>query len=172
MEGGIPWAWVILGLITLQRLAELVLAKRNTARLLAKGGTEAGAGHYPLIVLLHAAWLLVLWLLVPGDSPIGMPFLIAAVLLQGLRYWVIATLGPYWTTRIITLPDAPLIASGLYRFLKHPNYVVVVLEIALIPLIFGAWEIAAVFSVLNAIALAIRIRAEDEALRPRRDASR
>lgn len=167
----LPWAWIILTLITLQRLAELFLAKRNTARLMARGGTEVGATHYPLIMVLHAAWLAALWLVVPGDAALSAPFLIAAITLQGARYWVISTLGPYWTTRIITVPEAPLIDKGPYRFVKHPNYIVVVMEIALIPLIFGAWKVAIIFSVLNAIMLAIRIRAENEALAVRRVSS-
>ena len=96
-----------------------------------------------------------------------MPLLIAYVLLQGLRFWVMGTLGPYWTTRIITLPDTPLITGGPYRFLRHPNYVVVTLEVALLPLVFGAWHIAAVFTVLNALMLRTRIRAENAALRGR-----
>ncbi len=167
MDGALPWAWIILALLTLQRVVELGVARRNTARLVAQGGQEVGAAHYPLIVLLHAAWLLALWVMVPKNSDLVMPALIAAVLLQFLRYWVISTLGPYWTTRIITVPDAPLVRRGPYRFLKHPNYVVVVLEIAIVPLIFAAWEIALVFSVLNAVVLTIRIRAENAALQDR-----
>jgi methyltransferase len=159
---------IIVGLVALQRLGELVLATRNTRALLSRGGVEHGAGHYPLIVLLHAAWLLALLFLVPADAPLSWFWLAVFVVLQGLRAWVVASLGPYWTTRIITLPDAPLVRRGPYRLLRHPNYVVVAAEIVVLPLVFGAWPIALVFSVLNAVMLAWRIRTEEQALAPRR----
>lgn len=157
----------ILGLVTLQRLGELLLSRRNTQRLLAKGAHEVGAGHYPLIVALHAAWLAGLWYLVvaEGHAAIDWGWLVLFVVLQGLRVWVIATLGPRWTTRIIVLPDAPLITTGPYRFMPHPNYMVVAAEILVLPLVFGLVWYAAVFSLLNAIVLWIRIRAEEAALR-------
>jgi methyltransferase len=153
----------VLAFVTLQRLAELVLSARNTRALLARGAYEVGAGHYPFMVLLHAAWLGGLWLLARNLPANGVLVLLYA-LLQVLRVWVIATLGDRWTTRIIVLPGAPLVRSGPYRFLSHPNYAVVAAEIALLPLVFGLAEYAVIFSVLNGILLLWRIRAEDRAL--------
>jgi methyltransferase len=158
----------VLGLVVLQRLAELILAQRNTRRLLAKGAVEVGRGHYPLIVALHAAWIAVLALTVPADAPASWPLLGLFLVLQAARIWVIASLGPYWTTRIITLTAAPLVRRGPYRWLRHPNYLVVALEIAVLPLAFGAVWIALVFSLLNAVLLWHRIRVEAEALAGRR----
>jgi len=156
-------AFLILALVTLQRLGELLLAERNTRRLLAKGAHEVGRGHYPFIVAIHAGWLVALWLLGPGP-PVNVVPLILYVALQIARIWVIATLGERWTTRIIILPGAPLVRSGPYRWLDHPNYLIVVAEIAVLPLVFGLPVVAAFFSVLNAIALWVRIREENKAL--------
>jgi len=155
--------FVILALVTLQRLGELWLSNRNTRRLLANGAQEVGASHYPLIVAVHAAWLIALWWLAPGQ-PIAWPWLALYVLLQAARIWVLVSLGSRWTTRIIVLPDAPLVKAGPYRFVSHPNYVVVVAEIAVLPLVFGLWPVSLIFSALNAVVLAIRIRAENRAL--------
>jgi methyltransferase len=157
-------AVVILALVTLQRLAELVIARRNTRKLLARGAVEHSSGHYPLIVAVHALWLASLWWLAPGQ-PIVWPLIALFLLLQLLRIWVLATLGERWTTRIIVLPGKALVRRGPYRFLSHPNYLVVVVEIAVLPLAFALWEIALLFSLLNAAALAIRIRAEERALK-------
>lgn len=155
---------LILAFVTLQRLGELVLARRNTARLLARGGQEAGAGHYPLIVLLHAAWLAGLWLLGLNQTT-NLFWLGVFVVLQLLRLWVIATLGERWTTRIIVLPEAPLVAAGPYRFVSHPNYCVVAAEILVLPLVFGLVWYGVVFSLLNGLVLWLRIRTEDAALK-------
>ena len=157
-------AALVLALVTLQRLAELVVARRNTRALLARGAYEASPGHYKLIVAVHAAWLAALWWLAPGKA-ISWPLLGLFLLLQMARLWVLATLGVRWTTRIIVLPDAPLVARGPFRFLRHPNYAVVVAEIAVLPLAFGLWQVALIFSVLNAAVLAIRIKAEEKALK-------
>lgn len=157
------WSVVVLALVTLQRLGELVLARRNTRRLLAQGAREVAPEHYPLLVAMHAAWLAGLWWLA-WDRPIQWPWLIVFLVLQGLRVWVLATLGCRWTTRIIVLPGAPLVARGPYRFLSHPNYAVVIGEIAALPLAFGLWAYAAAFSLLNAVVLTVRIRAENAAL--------
>lgn len=157
-------AVAILAFVTLQRLAELAVARRNTRRLLARGAHEAGAGHYFLIVALHGAWLAGLWWLAPG-RPVIWPFAVAYFLLQPLRLWVLASLGGRWTTRIIILPGAPLVRTGPFRLLRHPNYTIVVAEIALLPLAFGLWEMALLFSLLNAAVLTVRIRAEQGALR-------
>lgn len=156
-------AVALLAFVTLQRVAELALARANTARLLAKGAREHGGGHYSLIVAVHVAWLASLWWMAPG-RPIDVPLLLFFLVLQAGRVWVIRTLGPRWTTRIIVLPDAPLIDGGPYRFVRHPNYLVVIGEIAVLPLVFGLWQVALLFSLLNAAVLAIRIRAENKAL--------
>jgi methyltransferase len=160
-------AGVILGLVTLQRLGELVLSRRNTERLLAQGAREAAPGHYPLIVALHAAWLVGLWYLAVWRPGVGVNWgwLLVFVILQGLRVWVIATLGQRWTTRIIVLPGAPLVREGPYRFVSHPNYIIVAAEILVLPLCFGLVWYGIIFSVLNALVLWIRIRAEAAALR-------
>lgn len=156
-------AAAILALVTLQRLAELVLAKRNTDVLIAEGAHEAAPGHYPLIVAVHAAWLAALWWLAPG-RPILWPLIGLFVLLQLARLWVLATLGRRWTTRIIVLPGAPLVTAGPFRLVRHPNYLVVIGEIAVLPLAFGLWEVALAFSIANGIVLWIRIGAEERAL--------
>lgn len=159
----------VLAFVVAQRLAELVWSARNTRRLLARGATEVGARHYPLFVLLHGSWLLALALTVPAATPPHWPLLGVFALLQLLRIWVVATLGAYWTTRIITLETAPLVQAGPFRWLRHPNYAVVVGELAVLPLAFGAWQIALVWSLLNALLLWHRIRIENAALQPRRN---
>jgi len=153
----------ILALVTMQRLGELVLAQHNTRRLRTLGAIEVGASHYPVLVSMHAAWLTALWIW--GHAQPVDPFLLAGfVLLQGLRWWVLSTLGPRWTTRIIVLPGAPLVAEGPYRYMSHPNYAVVATEIALLPLALHLPWVALIFSILNAAMLAVRIRAEQHAL--------
>ena len=160
--------YLILLLVALQRLIEVVYAERNTRALLARGAVEIGRAHYPLIVLLHAAWLTAIVLLLPQDATIHWIPLALFVLLQLARVWVIATLGPYWTTRIISLESAPLVRKGPYRFVRHPNYLVVAGEIAALPLAFGEIPVAIVFTLLNAAMLWWRIRQEDRALAGRR----
>lgn len=154
----------LLAFVTLQRLAELIHARRNTAALLARGGREIGASHYPFMVSMHAAWLAGLWLL-GHDRPVSVFWLTIFMLLQLLRVWVLATLRGRWTTRIIVLPDAPRIVTGPYRFLNHPNYVIVTGEIAALPLAFGLPAFAALFTILNAAMLYVRIHAESRALK-------
>jgi methyltransferase len=156
-------AVVILALVTIQRLGELWLSNRNTKRLLARGAHEVGAGHYPLIVAVHALWLAALWWLAPGRA-VSWFWLALFILLQLARVWVIATLGPRWTTRIIVVSDAPLIRGGPYRFVNHPNYVVVAGEIVVLPLVFGLLNVALVFTFLNAAVLTLRIAEENKAL--------
>lgn len=160
-------AWVVLALLTAQRLLELVYAQRNTKALLARGAVEHGRAHYPLMVGIHAGFLLALWLSTAPDAPMLWPLLLVFMALQLARLWVLATLGPYWTTRIISSPDFPRITGGPYRLVRHPNYWVVTLEILTIPLIFGHLQIAALWSVLNAGILFIRIRTENIALNQR-----
>lgn len=156
-------AIVILTLVTVQRLGELFVARRNTARLLAQGGVEHGAAHYPAIVALHAAWLGGLWWLA-WDRPVQVGWLAAYLVLQALRAWVLLTLGRRWTTRIIVVPGEALVRRGPYRFVPHPNYLVVAGEIAVLPIVFGLPLYALAFTVLNAIALAVRLKAETRAL--------
>jgi methyltransferase len=165
------WAYLIIALVAVQRLAEVAYAEKNTRALLARGAVEVGRAHYPLIVLLHAAWLVAILYFLPSPVAIDWIALGVFIVLQGLRVWVLATLGPYWTTRIITLPGAPLVRKGPFRFIRHPNYTVVVCEIAVLPLVFGEITVAIVFSVLNAIILFWRIRQEAAALAARRAAA-
>jgi methyltransferase len=161
--------WLIVA-VAVQRLAELLLARRNTENLLAAGGRETGAGHYKLIVALHGGWLVAIFLTVAPDATVNWWLIGAFAVLQAGRIWVIASLGRYWTTRIVTLPGAPLIHGGPYRWMRHPNYLIVAGEIALLPLAFGAWEIALGFSIANLAVTAWRIKIEDQALESRRAA--
>jgi methyltransferase len=153
----------ILALVTLERVIELPIAHANTKRLRAAGGYEVAPGHYPLIVALHAAWLLTLWWLAPGQ-PVSLPLFALFGMVELGRIWVLFTLGQRWTTRIIVVPGETLICRGPYRLLNHPNYAVVIAEIALLPLVFGLWRTAIIFSLLNAVLLTIRIREESRAL--------
>jgi methyltransferase len=156
-------AVAILGFVTLQRLLEMRLADSHSRKLLAQGGVEHGREHYPFIVALHAAWLAALWWWAPGRT-ISIPLLVLFAALQIGRVWVIRSLGDRWTTRIIVKPGAPLVRRGPYRFVNHPNYLIVAAEIAVLPLVFGLCQIAVLFSALNAIVLTVRIRAENRAL--------
>lgn len=156
-------ALAILAFVTLQRLGELVLARRNTALLMARGAVEVAPRHYKLIVGVHAAWLAGLWWLGLGRD-VNLAWLAVFAVLQLLRVWVLVTLGPRWTTRIIVLPGEPLVHNGPYRFLSHPNYCVVAGEIIVLPLVFGLVWYGVAFTILNAAVLAIRITAENRAL--------
>ena len=155
-------------LVALQRLLELALSRRHERLLLARGAIERGREHYPLIVTLHVLWLLstlVEGLLRGPELPTLWPIPLALFLLvQPLRYWAILSLGDYWNTRILVVPGAELVRRGPYRYFRHPNYVVVVVEIAAFPLIFGSWVTALVFSMLNAALLYVRIKEENRAL--------
>jgi methyltransferase len=157
----------VLGLVAAARLLELWLARRHTRALLAAGAVEIGAGHYPLFVLLHGSWLLAIAITAPHDRPPVWELLAAFVLLQAARAWVVLSLGRFWTTRIITLPGAPLVRSGPYRWLRHPNYWVVSLEIAVLPLAWHSPVVALIWSALNALLLRHRIRLEQTALASR-----
>lgn len=163
--------WLVLA-VALQRIAELVIARRNTARLLAEGGVEIGRGHYLPIVILHSAWLIVVFIRVPPDAPVSYWLIVVFLLLQLARVWVIASLGRFWTTRIITLPSAPLVKRGPYRWIRHPNYLVVALELATLPLAFSDWIVALAFTAGNGVLMGIRIPAENQALELRRPQSR
>jgi methyltransferase len=164
---GLTAAEIILALVTTQRTAELVLSYRNTSRLIARGAVEVAPQHYPLVVAVHALWLIALWTF-GHDQPVNMIALFVYLALQGLRFWVMRTLGARWTTRIIVLPGQPLVSSGPYRFLTHPNYAVVAGEIATLPLVVGLPWLAVLFTVLNGGVLLIRVRAENRALEPAR----
>lgn len=161
MDQHLP-ALAFIAFLLLQRGAELVLARRNTRRLLARGAVEHGAGHYPLIVAMHAAWLLAIAVL-GWSNPVHLGWLAAFAVLQILRVWVLLSLGSRWTTRIIVL-DEPLVARGPYRWVSHPNYMVVIAEIVVAPMVLGLWPVAAVFTILNALMLRVRIRKEARAL--------
>ena len=162
-------AYGIIALVVLQRAGELVLANRNTQKLKAQGAVEIGAGHYRFIVLLHMAWLMAVLWMIPFPVVIYWSWILVFLLLQALRVWVIASLGPYWTTRIISLPGMPLVKRGPYRFIRHPNYLVVAGEILVLPLAFGETLVAIVFSIANAAVLYWRIRQEETGLAPRRE---
>ena len=154
---------VLLAAVTAQRLGELVLAAHNTRRLKAQGAYEVAPGHYPLIVLLHGVWLAGLWWLA-WDRPLSLWLAALFLGIEGLRVWVLMSLGARWTTRIIILPGAPLVRRGPYRFIPHPNYTVVAAEILVLPLAFGLVTYALAFTALNAAILFVRIRAENAAL--------
>jgi methyltransferase len=159
---------LILSLVTAQRLIELYIARRNTNRLIAKGGFEVGSGHYPLIVLLHGIWLAGLWYLAIS-AEVSWPWIMAYLVLEAARGWIIAALGNRWTTRIIVVPGETLVDNGPYKYFRHPNYMVVAGEIFILPMAFGIWWYAIVFAVLNAAVLWFRIKAEDDALKPLRE---
>ncbi|MCB2107211.1 MAG: hypothetical protein KDE14_05895 [Rhodobacteraceae bacterium] len=163
------WAWTLLAVVVAERVGELYIARRNTARLLADGGYEVGEGHYPVIVGVHMVWFVALgvWL-ATGSRPFVFGWFGVFAVAQILRAWVMLSLGKYWTTRIIVVPTAPLIRRGPYRWLAHPNYLIVVIEIFTLPMVFGAWLPAVVFSLANGVVLWVRISAEDEALASRR----
>jgi methyltransferase len=153
---------LLIALVLIQRLLELALARRNTALLLARGGHEAGAGHYKLIVALHAAWFLSL-VIFGWDAEVPLGWFAIYLLLQVFRAWILVSLGPRWTTRIVVI-DEPLVRRGPYRFLAHPNYMLVAAEIAVVPLALGLPIVALVFTLLNGAVLAYRIHVESRAL--------
>jgi methyltransferase len=164
------WFTVLVAAVALERLAELVVARRNERWSRGRGAVETGAGHYPVMVALHtgllAGALLEVWL---GHRPfipaLGWPMFVLVLAAQGLRWWCIATLGPQWNTRILVVPGLPRVERGPYRFLPHPNYVAVVVEGFALPLVHTAWITAVTFTALNAVLLRVRIAAEDSALR-------
>lgn len=156
--------YFVVGILVVQRLAELFIARRNHRELVARGGIEVGRRHYPLLVALHAGWLLALLGTIDPGAPLSIPLFAVFVLLEGGRVWVLATLGPLWTTRVIVVPGGRRIRTGPYRYVNHPNYLIVCGEIAVVPLMFGAWQLAVIASVLNLLVLHTRIRVENKAL--------
>ena len=159
--------FTILALVTLQRLVELYIARRNTKRLLDNGGIEVSSGHYPLIVLFHAIWLGGLWYMVWSET-VSWPLALAYLVLQAARGWIIAALGSRWTTRIIVVPGETLSVAGPYKYFRHPNYMIVAAEIFILPLVFSMWWYAIIFGCINLALLFWRIREEERALKPLR----
>jgi methyltransferase len=161
------WAQILFAYVVIQRTAELAYANANTRRLLAEGGREYGAEHYPLFIVLHTGWLMAIALFgQPTERP-DMLLLNIFVASQTFRFWTLASIGRWWTTRIISAPHFPTVKRGPYRFTKHPNYALVVVEIAILPLILGAPAMALTFSLLNAMLLWWRIRVENVVLAER-----
>jgi methyltransferase len=167
---GLGFFTVLVALVGLERLAELVVSRRNAAWSLEQpGGFETGRGHYPVMVVLHTGLLVGMlveaWVVRPDvAAALAGTMLVLVVASQGLRWWCIATLGRRWNTRVIVVPELPLVRSGPYRFLGHPNYVAVVVEGFALPLVHAAWVTALVFSVANAALLTVRLRVENSAL--------
>lgn len=163
------WFTVLIGAVAVERLAELVLSRRHAAWALERGGVESGAGHYPVMVVLHSGLLLgalaEVWL--SGRDFVSWGWLMVALVAgsQALRWWCIATMGPRWNTRVIVIPGMPLVTSGPYRWLSHPNYLAVVVEGAALPLVHQAWWTAGVFTLANVALLSRRLRVENAALR-------
>ena len=160
----------ILSAVALQRLAELLYSNRNTKKLLTEGGKEVGQSHYPVMIAIHTGWLFTITAFVVladthfVDDLIIWPLIGVYGLVQVGRFWVLYSLGRYWSTKVIDLPEAPLIRKGPYRWIKHPNYLIVVFEVAILPMALQMWGIALVFSILNAGILAWRIQVENRAL--------
>jgi methyltransferase len=165
----VTWYVVLVLAVGLERLAELVVSRRNAAWSIRRGGREFGTGHYRVMVALHIALLagcLVEVVLAgrPFVPALGWPMLAVVVASESLRWWCIATLGPQWNTRVIVVPDLGRVTTGPYRWLRHPNYVAVVAEGIALPLVHAAWITALGFTVLNAAVLRVRIATEDAAL--------
>lgn len=155
-------AILFIGYIIVERLIELPIANRNTKRLLEQGGVEHSSGHYPLIVAVHVGWIIAM-VGFGHDNAVNFIWLGVYVVLQVLRIYIIGTLGRRWTTRIIVVPGETKVAKGPFAVLPHPNYLLVIAEILVAPLVLGLWEVAAIFSALNAMVLTIRISAEERA---------
>jgi methyltransferase len=163
----------LIALVAAERLYELAINRRHERRLRAQGAVEVGAGHYPVMAALHTALLLaapaeVLLLERPFSPWLGLPMLALVAVTMAVRYWVIATLGERWTTRVLVLPGAPLVGGGPYRWLRHPNYLAVAVEVPALALVHGAWVTALAFGLANLAVLAVRLRAEERALAPLR----
>lgn len=165
------WALIVFAYVIIQRLAELVYANANTRRLLAEGGREHGARHYSLFIVLHSGWLAAIALFAAPTTVPDMLLLSIFVASQAFRFWTLASIGRWWTTRIISAPHFPRVRRGPYRFIKHPNYALVVVEIAVLPLLFGAPATAITFSILNFVLLWWRIRIENDVLTERGSAT-
>lgn len=159
-----PPLYLVVAFLVAQRLGELVHSRRNHRALAAQGAIEVGREHYAAMVALHAGWLLALLVTIDPRAAVSLPLLAVFVLLQCARVWVLATLGSRWTTRVVVLPGATRIRSGPYRYVDHPNYVIVCGEMAVVPLMFGAPILAACATLLNLLVLRARLRVENAAL--------
>jgi methyltransferase len=165
----VTWYVTFLAVLALERIVELIVSRRHAAWAFAHGGVEVGKRHFLFMTLLHTAFFLaaaaeVVWLHRPFLAALGIPMALLVVFAQALRYWVILSLGPRWNVRIIVIPGQPVVTSGPYRYLRHPNYLAVIVEGIAIPLVHSAWLTAIGFSTLNALLLAVRIRCEEQAL--------
>ncbi len=154
-------------LLLLQRGAEELYSARNTRALLGMGGFEVGHDYYPVVAVTHLAWIAALFFLLPSNAPVSIPLLGLYLALQVVRYWVIATLGRYWTHRIITLKGAPIVRRGPYRYLSHPNYAVTIAETFLLPIVFGGWALAVIMTAIWSAVLYYKILLENRALAER-----
>jgi methyltransferase len=157
-------AFIILGFVIIQRITELVISNHNTKKLIASGSKEYFSGHYPLIVALHFGWILALALTISKSSPVNIYLLVIYFLLQIVRYYIIISLHGNWTTRILRNSNRALVSQGIYKYIKHPNYIVIAVEIYLLPLIFGLWSVGFIFGTTNLFVLGIRIHYENKAL--------
>lgn len=166
LELGLP-QYLALAILA-QRVIENIHGAYNMRRLLARGGREVGRGFYRVVPVVHLSWIAALFFLIPADAPVAWWLIGVYGVLQICRYAVILTLGPYWTTRTITLDDAPVVRRGIYRYIRHPNYVVVLAEVVIMPLAFGAWEIAAIWGAAHTAMLGYRVYLEEKTLAPRR----
>jgi methyltransferase len=163
------WYVLLVAAVALERVAELIVARRNLAWSRAQGGVEFGASHYPIMVVLHTGLLIgalveVIGLHRPFLPALGWPMFAIVIAAQGLRWWCITTLGQQWNTRVVVIPGAQRVDGGLYRFFSHPNYVAVIAEGVALPLVHTGWITALVFTILNAALLRTRIRTENAAL--------
>jgi methyltransferase len=162
------WPQVAALLVLLQRGAEELYSTHNTRKLLAQGGHEEGHDYYPVVAVTHLAWIAAIFFLIPPDAPIVWPLLALYLVLQVARYWIIGTLGPYWTHRIITLEKAPVVRKGPYSWVRHPNYMVTIAETLLLPMVFGAAALGAIMAAVWSAVLYYKIVLEDVALAKRR----
>ena len=167
LTDAIGWPQIAALLVLLQRGAEELYSARNTRALIAAGGHEEGRSYYPVVATTHLAWIASLYFLVPPDARISTVLAACYVLLTIARYWVIGTLGRFWTHRIITLKDAPIVRSGPYAIIRHPNYAVTIAETFLLPAVFGAWAVALIMTPVWTAVLRYKIELEDAALAPR-----
>ena len=157
--------------VLLQRGAEEIHSARNTRRLIATGGREEGRDYYPVVATAHLAWLAGIFLLIPANAPVVWPIAALFLLLQPVRYWIIGTLGRYWTHRIITLDNAPVVRRGPYRLVRHPNYAVTYAETFLLPLAFGEFALACIMTAIWIAVIRYKIVLEDRAIEARRGAT-
>jgi methyltransferase len=161
--------FVLLTALSAERIIELIISARNARWAFARGAKESGAGHYPAMVAFHTLFIVSCFVEAKNfrhqfPASVGWVALGGALFAQGLRYWAVATLGRRWNTRVIVLPDSAPVTSGPYRFIRHPNYLAIVLEMICVPMVYGCWRTAIVFSAGNILMLRVRIRAEELAL--------